>query len=182
MNNVGTLTMGWPHEVPLTEWQRVIDVNLLTIVRSIRVFVPLLVEQGEGHLVNTSSTSGLYPYAFDRLPYAATKAAVVALSECLALYLRPRGVGISCLCPGAVVAEKSNFAKEQIVVIGDSPPPLRRSPAVPADPDDIGELVVEAIEQNTFLVLPQPDVRETILRKWQDPDDFLDTQIRELGF
>jgi NAD(P)-dependent dehydrogenase (short-subunit alcohol dehydrogenase family) len=181
MNNVGTLTTGWPDEVPLDEWQRVVDVNLFSIVRSIRVFVPLLVEAGEGHIVNTSSTAGLYPYSFDRLTYASTKAAIVALSECLALYLRPRGVGVTCLCPGPVLAEKSNFGREQMVVVGASPPELRYSTLPPVDPDEIGELVAEAIRSGTFLVLPQPEVHDVVLAKWQDHDAFLQAQIAELG-
>jgi NAD(P)-dependent dehydrogenase (short-subunit alcohol dehydrogenase family) len=181
MNNVGTLTTGWPEEVPLDEWQRVVDVNLFSIVRSIRTFVPLLVEAGEGHVVNTSSTAGLYPYSFDRLTYASTKAAIVALSESLALYLHPRGVGVTCICPGPVLAAKSNFGQEQMVVVGTSPPELRYSPLAAVDPEDIGELLVEAITSNSFLLLPQPEVREIVVRKWQDHDAFLEDQIAELG-
>jgi NAD(P)-dependent dehydrogenase (short-subunit alcohol dehydrogenase family) len=52
--------------------------------------------------VNTASTSGLFPYSFDRTAYVATKAAVVALTESLALYLRPQGIDVSCVCPAGV--------------------------------------------------------------------------------
>jgi len=81
MNNVGILAVGAVEDIPLGAWQRVIDVNLLGIVRSNLVFLPLLLEQGSGHIVNTASTAGLLPYGFDRMPYTATKHAVVGMSE-----------------------------------------------------------------------------------------------------
>ena len=81
MNNVGILAIGPVEEIPLEAWQRVIDVNLLSVVRSNLVFLPLLLAQGRGHVVNTASTAGLLPYGFDRLPYTATKHTVVGLSE-----------------------------------------------------------------------------------------------------
>ena len=91
MNNVGVLAMGAPEALPIEAWQRVLDLNLLSIARSNLVFLPLLLEQGRGHVVNTASASGLLAYGFDRLPYVASKHAVVGLSEALALYLAPQG-------------------------------------------------------------------------------------------
>ena len=90
MNNVGVLAMGAPEALPLEAWQRVLDLNLLSIARSNLVFLPHLIAQGRGHVVNTSSASGLLAYGFDRLPYVASKHAVVGVSEALALYLAPR--------------------------------------------------------------------------------------------
>ena len=89
MNNVGGLTSGLPDHLPVSEWQRVIDLNLMSVVRSNSVFLPLLIGQGHGHIVNTASFAGLFSYSYDRLPYAAAKAAVVQLSEGLRLYLTP---------------------------------------------------------------------------------------------
>jgi NAD(P)-dependent dehydrogenase (short-subunit alcohol dehydrogenase family) len=73
------------------------------VVRSNAVFLPLLIEQGHGHIVNTASFAGLFTYSYDRLPYAAAKAAIVQISEGLRLYLHPRGVGVTVLCPGPVM-------------------------------------------------------------------------------
>ena len=100
MNNVGVLAAGLPLAIPIEEWVRILDTNLLSYVRSNLVFLPLLIEQGSGHVVNTASTAGLYPYNYDRMPYGASKGAVVALTESMALYLRPQGVGVTLLCPG----------------------------------------------------------------------------------
>src|SRR5258706_5774337 len=66
MNNVGILAVGAVEDIPINAWQRIIDVNLLGIVRSNLVFLPGLLGQGSGHIVNTASTAGLLPYGFDR--------------------------------------------------------------------------------------------------------------------
>ena len=105
---------------PAEAWQRVIDINLMLWCVSLTVFLPGLLEQGSGHIVNTASTAGLFPYGFDRLPYTTTKHAIVGLSESLAVYLRPRGIGVSCFCPAGVMTN----IMEQITFYGDPRPPL----------------------------------------------------------
>ncbi len=60
MNNAASSPIGRPESLPMDAWRRSIDVNLLSVVRSLHVFLPLLLEQGSGHLVNTASTAGLY--------------------------------------------------------------------------------------------------------------------------
>ena len=100
MNNVGVVSVGLPEEIPVEDWRRDFEINLFSVVRSNRAFLPLLLEQGEGHIVNTASFAGLYPYATNRIPYAASKAALISMSENLAVYLHPKGIRVSCLCPG----------------------------------------------------------------------------------
>ena len=102
MNNVGIVSAGLPEQIPIEEWERCMSTNLLSVVRSNAIFIPLLLEQGSGHIVNTASAAGLFAYAYERTPYSVSKAAVVALSEALALYLHPRNIGVTCLCPGPV--------------------------------------------------------------------------------
>src|SRR5690348_2810945 len=85
MSNVGVIAKGLPLEIPLDAWSSIVDINLFGTVRVLRAFLPGLLDQGSGHVVTTGSTAGLFPYAFDRLPYTATKAAVVALTESVAL-------------------------------------------------------------------------------------------------
>jgi NAD(P)-dependent dehydrogenase (short-subunit alcohol dehydrogenase family) len=52
VNSVGVLAMGPPEAMPLEAWQRVLDLNVLSIARSNLVFLPLLIAQGRGHVVN----------------------------------------------------------------------------------------------------------------------------------
>jgi NAD(P)-dependent dehydrogenase (short-subunit alcohol dehydrogenase family) len=103
MNNAGIVAGGNPEDIPVTEWQRMFDVNLFGMVRANNIIVPKMIARGSGHIVNTASFAGLYPFACSRIHYAASKAAVLSMSENLALHLMPLGIGVSCLCPGPVM-------------------------------------------------------------------------------
>ncbi|WP_319435686.1 SDR family oxidoreductase [Mycobacterium sp. RTGN5] len=174
MNNVGILAVGAVEDIPIEAWERAVDVNLLSVVRSNLVFLPGLLEQGSGHIVNTASTAGLLPYGFDRLPYTATKHAIVGLSESLAFYLRPKGIGVSCLCPAGVATN----IMEQITFYGEPKPP--RGPAFPIrDADDVGELVADAITADRFLVLTAPEVADEMRERGVDVDGYLARIIKE---
>jgi NAD(P)-dependent dehydrogenase (short-subunit alcohol dehydrogenase family) len=174
VNNVGVLTNGLPQDIPVAEWQRILDINLMSVVRSNAAFLPLLLDQGSGHLVNTASFAGLFTYSYDRLPYAATKAAIVQISEGLAIYLRPRNIGVSLLCPGPVL---TNIAAA--VPSYGSGAPLR----IPGeqfellDPAPVGELVADAILRNRFFVPTHPHVVDELRRRVQDWDAYIDYQI-----
>jgi NAD(P)-dependent dehydrogenase (short-subunit alcohol dehydrogenase family) len=169
MNNVGVLAVGPVEEIPLEAWQRVIDINLLGVVRSNLIFLPALLAQGSGHVVNTASTAGLLPYGFDRLPYTTTKHALVGLSEALALYLRPRGIGVSCLCPAGVATN----ILEQMTFYGEPAPP--RGPSFPIlTADAVGELVAEGVAHGRFLILTAPEVAAELRAHGEDVDAYLD--------
>lgn len=174
MNNVGVLAVGPPEDIPLEAWQRIVDVNLLGVVRSNQVFLPGLLAQGSGHLVNTASTAGLLPYGYDRLPYTATKHAVVGLSEALALYLRPRGIGVSCLCPAGVM---TNIV-EQITFYGKPAPPI--GPSYPVvDAETVGELVATGVTEGRFLILTAPEVTADLREHGADVDAYLTRLAKE---
>jgi NAD(P)-dependent dehydrogenase (short-subunit alcohol dehydrogenase family) len=111
MNNVGVILNGNPEDIPTPEWRRIMDLNFFAAIHSIQFFLPKMIARGGGHIVNTASFAGLYPYAANRIPYAAAKAAVVALSESLAIYLHPKGIRVSCLCPGPVATRVMNSMK-----------------------------------------------------------------------
>ncbi|ADP79520.1 SDR family oxidoreductase [Pseudofrankia inefficax] len=175
MNNVGVLALGAPESLPDEAWQRVLDLNLMSIARSNRVFLPLLLAQGHGHVVNTASASGLLAYGFDRLPYVASKHAVVGLSEALALYLGPRGVGVTCLCPSGVITN----ILEQVTVYGEvaSSPRAPDHPVVPAD--TVGDLAADAVTQGRFLVLTAPAIHDELAARAHDLEAYLQARISE---
>ena len=177
MNNVGVLVMGRPENLPVDAWRRVLDINVLSVARSISVFLPGLLAQGSGHIVNTASTAGLFAYSYERLPYSASKGAVIAISEALALYCRPLGIGVTVLCPGPV----STNIGEQIQVFGElgrihSPGSLK-----PLDPSVVGDQVVDAIRRNVFLLPTHPEVHEILVERAQDPEGFVVRQIASLA-
>jgi NAD(P)-dependent dehydrogenase (short-subunit alcohol dehydrogenase family) len=99
-NNAGVGAGGLSWEAPLETWQWVIGVNLWGVVHGIRAFVPRIIEQSAGHVVNTASVAGLVAAPFMG-PYNASKHAVVAISETLhhELALMAPHVKVSVLCP-----------------------------------------------------------------------------------
>lgn len=176
MNNVGIIAMGAVEDIPLEAWERVVDVNLMSIVRSNLVFLPGLLAQGSGYLVNTASTAGLFAYGFDRLPYTATKHAVVGLSESLAVYLRPRGIGVSCLCPAGVRTRVG----ESITFYGA--PTRPHSPDFRlSDPEEVGEEVAEAVAAGRFLILTAPEVDGALQEHWADVDAYITRTVAEIA-
>lgn len=103
-----------PEDIPVAEWERILSLNLMSVVRSNAVFLPKMIARGSGYIVNTASFAGLYPFAASRMPYVAAKAGVVALSESMALYLQPKGIRVSCGFPAANTAKaamKEAFAQ-----------------------------------------------------------------------
>lgn len=111
LNNVGIIMAGNPEDVPTAEWQRVMDLNFYPVVRSNELLLKKMLARGSGYIVNTASFAGLYPYAASRLPYAAAKAAVISLSESLALHVIPQGLRVSFFCPGPVMTGVSQGIK-----------------------------------------------------------------------
>lgn len=111
LNNVGIIMAGNPEDVPTAEWQRVMDLNFYPVVRSNELLLKKMLARGSGYIVNTASFAGLYPYAASRLPYAAAKAAVISLSESLALHVIPQGLRVSYFCPGPVMTGVSQGIK-----------------------------------------------------------------------
>jgi NAD(P)-dependent dehydrogenase (short-subunit alcohol dehydrogenase family) len=103
-NNAGVAGSMSGSGVELNDWRWVIGVNLWGVVHGHRSFLPHLLEHGDGHIVNTASMAGHFP---GHSAYAASKWAVVAISEGLYQQLRTQGstVGVSCLCPGWVATD-----------------------------------------------------------------------------
>jgi NAD(P)-dependent dehydrogenase (short-subunit alcohol dehydrogenase family) len=178
MNNVGAICIGHPQNIPVEEWRRIFDVNVLALVRSNAIFIPHFLAQGSGHIVNTASTAGLYTYQWNRTPYAATKAAVIALSEGLAAYLRPQGVGVTCFCP-AIMTDTS--IKDTIRVFGD----VVRSQSLgfpPITADGAADLVVGGVRDNRFLVQTHPDdVQPILVERARDPEGFVAAAAHRLA-
>src|SRR5215831_17226097 len=101
-NNAGVGMGGEIGTIGESDWEWVIRVNVMGVVHGTEIFAPLIAQHGEGgHIVNTSSIAGLLASPGGE-PYAATKFAVVAMSEGWRLQLAPRGIGVSVLCPAFV--------------------------------------------------------------------------------
>lgn len=100
-NNAGVAPGGPMADTTPADWRWAVDVNILGIAYGVTAFVPLMLEQGEGHIVNTASEAGLVTNPALGL-YCATKHAVLGMSESLWRETHPQGVGVSVLCPNLV--------------------------------------------------------------------------------
>ncbi|MCH2172513.1 SDR family NAD(P)-dependent oxidoreductase [Myxococcota bacterium] len=100
-NNAGVAPAGPMLETTPADWKWITEVNVLGVAYGVTTFGPLLVEAGEGHIVNTASEAGLVTNSVLGM-YCATKHAVLGLSESLYRELEPQGVGVSVLCPSLV--------------------------------------------------------------------------------
>jgi NAD(P)-dependent dehydrogenase (short-subunit alcohol dehydrogenase family) len=174
MNNVGVIALGPPESLPVEAWSRVLDLNVLGIARSNLVFLPLLLEQGRGHVVNTSSASGLLAHGYDRLPYVASKHAVVGISEALAIYLGPKGIGVSCACPSGVMTN----IREQITAFGESSSPRAPQHSV-VEPEVVAQQIVSAITHGRFLVVTAPEIHDELRERAADPDRYVQRLIAD---
>ena len=98
VNNAGVAQAGKIDEVPLEDWEWVIDINLLGVVKGCKVFTPVFKRQRGGHFINIASMAGLLEGP-DMSAYSVTKAGVVKLSEVLDMELAPHNVSITVVCP-----------------------------------------------------------------------------------
>jgi NAD(P)-dependent dehydrogenase (short-subunit alcohol dehydrogenase family) len=174
MNNVGAITNGNPEDLPVEEWRRIIDLNLWSVIYSNEVFVPKFLQRGRGHIVNTASFAGLYPYAASRMPYVASKAAVIGLSESLALYLEPQGVRVSVLCPGPVMTNVMGAMRS----FGENVPlrgPGGQFRVMRAE--EAAVVLADGMRDGRIVIPTDEKVWEVVQRHAASPDDFIRSQI-----
>jgi NAD(P)-dependent dehydrogenase (short-subunit alcohol dehydrogenase family) len=170
INNVGAMLNGHPEDIPFSEWQRMIDLNYFSTVRSMQVFLPEFMQRGHGHIVNTASFAGLYPYAVSRLPYAAAKGAIIAMTQSLALYLEPKGIRVSCFIPGPVmtgIMDSMTSWTPNCTVIG---------PGADLKINDVATsaaILADGMSNRKIMIATDENVWP-ILAEWaRSPDDFL---------
>lgn len=100
VNNAGFGLVGEFVDMPMARLQEMLRLHVNTIVESIRLFLPGMIERRSGGVVNVASIAGLFPLPY-LAEYAATKAFLISLSEALAEEVRPFGVRIQACCPGS---------------------------------------------------------------------------------
>jgi NADP-dependent 3-hydroxy acid dehydrogenase YdfG len=100
-NNAGIGVGGEVDSYALDDWNDVFEVNLRGVVHGIQAVYPIMIRQHSGHIVNTSSMSGLVT-TVSQGSYAATKHAIVAISKTLRVEAERHGVQVSVLCPGVI--------------------------------------------------------------------------------
>ena len=159
------------------EWQRILDINVLAHIRAARLLVPGWIERGSGYFVSTASAAGLLTQ-IGSAPYSVTKHAAVGFSEWLSVTYGDQGVRVSCVCPMGVNTDIHNSA----LAADDEASQLGANVVSKAgdvlEPEDVAMITLAAIEEETFLVLPHPEVLEYYRRKGSDYDRWLDGMRR----
>jgi NAD(P)-dependent dehydrogenase (short-subunit alcohol dehydrogenase family) len=177
-NNAGVGSGGTMWELTEADWAWVLGVNLWGVIHGIRAFVPRLVEQDEGHVVNTGSIAGLTSAPMMG-PYNASKHAVVTISETLQreLALNAKAVRVSVLCPG--------FVQTRIAESDRNRPDHLRNPVEPEmsdvgrelmkqivagglPPSEVARQVVDAVKNDRFYVLPHPEMKSIVRTRMED--------------
>jgi NAD(P)-dependent dehydrogenase (short-subunit alcohol dehydrogenase family) len=180
-NNAGVGGGGPIWDVPEEDWRWILGVNLWGVIHGVATFVPLLIEQGEGHVVNTASIAGLVTAPFLG-PYSATKEAVVAISETLFKDLQSTGVsgvGVSVLCPGFVrtrigesARNRPTWAPEPSGEDAEGAETLRTAIsdmiAAGIAPDIVAEQLFDAVRTDTFYIRTHPQLDAAIATRFSE--------------
>src|SRR5712672_2786665 len=102
LNAAGFVHHGTVLECSDEDWDFSFDLNVKSMHRTIRAFLPAMLESGHGSIVNISSAAGVFKAAPNRYVYGATKAAVAALTRAVATDFVAKGIRCNCICPGTI--------------------------------------------------------------------------------
>jgi NAD(P)-dependent dehydrogenase (short-subunit alcohol dehydrogenase family) len=170
-NNAGVAAAGGIDLISVDNWRWVVDVNLMGVVYGVRSFLPHIRSHGEGgQIVNTASMAGMVNnMGFS--PYAATKFAVVAMSEGLRMRLQPLGIGVSVLCPDFVRTRIGESGRNRPDRYGPVQPldpasptaamvaEIARQIAAGIDPANVAARVLNAIREDELYIFTHPNMR-----------------------
>ncbi len=153
-------------------WDEMWRVNVMSTVIATRHLLPRWLERGSGYLMVTASAAGLLTTLGDA-GYSATKHAAVGLAEWIAITYGDRGIKVSCLCPQGV-RTNMGFGPGTDGTIGAEQ--VRRLGVM--EPDEVAAVVVAALREERFLILPHPDVARYFRAKAEDHDRWLSAMRR----
>jgi len=180
-NNAGVSPVGAAWENSLADWEWTLGVNLWGVIHGIRAFVPRLIAQNEGHVVNTASVAGLISPP-GMAVYNVTKHAVVTLSETLQHDLQLHGakVGVSVLCPAYVPTGIADSERNRPAAlanpVGSQTAAQRAAEAMvkkavasgKISAAQVADAVVDAIRRERFYILTHERIKPAIRARLED--------------
>lgn len=157
VNNAGVAFLGGFEETPLSEWRRICDINVMGVVHCVRAFLPAMrTAGGERKIVNVASLAGFAP-APNMSAYAASKHAVVGLSEVLAMELHDTDITVLVVCPGII---NTAIVHVSPTASGMSAAQIEKLQKYYADsgclPDVVAEDVVRSVENDDAFLFTGP--------------------------
>ena len=148
-------------------WQLQWDVHVMAHVWAARALLPNMIERGDGYLLNVASAAGLLNQIGDAA-YSATKHAAVSVAESLAINHNDDGVKVSVICPQYVNTDILMITKEQ------------RQQDLPGviSPQQCADVIIKGIEDETFMILPHPQVADFYQKRAADPGSWIEGMRR----
>jgi NAD(P)-dependent dehydrogenase (short-subunit alcohol dehydrogenase family) len=151
-------------EITTEQWQKIININLMSEVWAAKYALPHMLEQGSGYLLNTASAAGLL-VIFDTVSYTVTKHAAIGFTEWLAAMYKDKGIGVSVLTPAAVLTP---------ILDGKLDTPEGRGAITT---EQLADIVMEGLAEERFLINTHPWVLEKFAVKARDYDEYIQMMV-----
>jgi NADP-dependent 3-hydroxy acid dehydrogenase YdfG len=156
INNAGVAAAGPIQDDPLANWRWLFDINVFGVTAGCQTFLPLLLQQNNGHIINIASFAALAG-APAQSNYGASKAAVLALSESLYTELAASEVAVSVACPAFI--QTALLDNMRVPVDSYKQRAARWMQASGVSADDFARLVFTAAGKRRFLILTHTNTR-----------------------
>ena len=150
VNNAGIASGGPMVDTTMAEWRQMLEVDLLSVVRGCRLFLPGMLAAGRGQVISTASFAGLAG-APGLMTYGVAKAAVVALSEQLRAEVGHRGVRVSVICPSFF---RTNLCDTAIGSPSTKVLAVKLMDSAPDTVDTVADKVYAQAEAGRFMIIP----------------------------
>ncbi|MEO6172580.1 MAG: SDR family NAD(P)-dependent oxidoreductase [Arenimonas sp.] len=150
INNAGIASGGAMVETTMDEWRKLLEVDLLSVVRGCRLFLPGMLAAGKGQILSTASFAGLAG-APGIMSYGVAKAGVVALSEQLRAEVYDKGISVGVICPSFF---RTNLIDSMVGSDKVGKMALKLMDTSPDTVDSVADNVFKAAERGKFLIIP----------------------------
>jgi NAD(P)-dependent dehydrogenase (short-subunit alcohol dehydrogenase family) len=147
-------------DTPTDKWRKIINVNLMSEIFAAKYAIPHMLEQGSGYLLNTASAAGLL-VIYDTVSYTVTKHAAIGFSEWLAATYEDQGIGVSVLCPAAVLTP---------ILAGKADTPEGQDAITT---DQLADIVITGLAKEQFMISTHAWVLEKFAVKARDYDEYI---------
>lgn len=142
VNNAGVAQSGLLTDITAAQWKRMFDVNITGVYNCCHTYVPDMVHEKAGQIINLASILGTMGGSFE-VPYSATKGAVIALTKALAKELGPSNIRVNAVAPGYIQTDMTaQFSEDDRAALADATAMCRIG--LPEDVADVIALLAEA--------------------------------------
>ncbi|NMP30337.1 SDR family oxidoreductase [Thalassotalea sp. M1531] len=164
VNNAGVATADRIEDESISQWQWVLEINLLAAVKVSQVFTPLFKLQQQGYFLNVASQAGITPIPY-MASYNASKAAMVSLSETLRLELADDNICVSVLCPGFFKTNLGDSLKTKLTNMKSMLGRVFESAEITSE--QVAEQAYQAVTKRKFMILTHSEGKKVFrFKQW----------------